>query len=204
MNLLRELRHLALAAALLSGCAPVGEYFWVDALPAPDKERQGCVIRPGDTVGIRVFNQDSLSVRTKVREDGMITVPFLNDVGAAGQSPVELSRRLQTRLKDFIVNPVVTVSLEEVGPLQVSIVGEVVRPGVYQLEQGSGVLKALAVAGGMTPFADKDRIFILRRDHWADANPQPVRIRMTFQRLTQARGRAATFALHGGDVVVVE
>lgn len=193
-----------MVTVLALGCASTGDYFWVDALPPTKAGAEGAVIQPGDTVAINVWKQDAISVRTKVRADGMITVPFLNDVSAAGQSPVDLARRLQTRLKDFIVAPVVTVSLEEVRPLEISVVGEVARPGVYQLEQGSGVLKALALAGGMTPYAAKDRIFVLRQHHWEDASAQPARIRMTFEHLTRARGRAATFALRGGDIVVVE
>jgi polysaccharide export outer membrane protein len=162
------------------------------------------MIGPGDIIGIRVWSQEGLTVRAKVREDGKITIPFINDVLAIGVSPADLARRLQTRLKDFIVNPVVTVTLEEVRPLQVSVVGEVTRPGVYQMDPGSGVLKALASAGGMTPFAGRDKIFVLRSHHWADGSERPARIRFSFDRLSRGEGRAAAFALRGGDVVVVE
>lgn len=191
--------------ALGLGCASTGEFFWVDTLPKPPVEAEdSCVIAAGDVIGVRVWSQDGLSVRTRVREDGKITIPFINDITAAGMAPPDLARRLQTRLKDFILNPVVTVSLEEVRPLQVSVVGEVTRPGVYQLEPGSGVLKALASAGGMTPFASEEKIFVLRSGHWADDPKRPARIRFSFKKLTRGLGRGATFALHAGDVVVVE
>jgi len=187
------------------GCSSVaGDYFWVDSLPPPRNE-DGCLIAEGDLLGIRVWGQESMSVRTRVRDDGMITVPFLNDVPAVGQEPEVLARRLQVRLKDFIVNPVVTITLEEPAPIKVSVVGEVVKPGTYQLEErGPGVLHALAAAGGMTPFADGDRIFVLRYRHWADRPRQPARIRFRFDRLTRGEGRGAAFVLRAGDVIVVE
>ena len=89
--------------------------------------------------------------------------PFVDDVEAAGSTPTDLAARIQARLKDFIVNPVVTVVLEESRPLLVSVLGEVAKPGSYQLDAGSGVLQALAMAAGMTPFADRDRIMVIRQ-----------------------------------------
>ncbi len=196
-------RVLVVALALaVQGCSSAGTYFWADTLP-PAKAGE-CVIAPGDVIGVRVWGQEGMSVRAKVREDGMITIPFVNDVLAAGVPPSDLARRLQIRLKDYVVNPMVTVTLEEVRPLQVSVVGEVTRPGIYQLDPGSGVLKALAGAGGMTPFASKDRIFVLRSRHWADDPGRPARIRFSFDKLSRGEGRSASFALKAGDVVVVE
>jgi len=83
----------------------------------------------------------------------------------------------------------------------VAVLGEVVRPGNYQLESNSGVLQALAIAGGATPFADRDRIMVLRQKPDGSG---AQRIRFKYSSLTQLEGRAATFRLQGGDVVVVE
>lgn len=199
--------HRVLVAALalsVQGCGAAGMYFWADTLPPPPAGVGEFLIGPGDVIGVRVWSQDGLSVRARVREDGMITIPFVNDVAAAGLAPSDLARRLQVRLKDYVVNPVVTVTLEEVRPLQISVVGEVTRPGIYQLDPGAGVLKALASAGGMTPFAAKDKIFVLRPRHWADDPERPARIRFSFDKLRRGEGRSASFALKAGDVVVVE
>ena len=202
MALQRDMAALAVVA--LVACAHSGDYIWVDALketPQPtDKEY---VIGPGDLLNIRVWNQDGISGKMRVRGDGKISLPFLNDVEASGMAPSVLARRIQTRLKDFIVNPVVTISLEETQQLVVSVVGEVTKPGSYPLQPGAGVLQALAAASGMTEFANKDRIFVLRQGYWADS-PNPVRIRFTFKALSQIEGKAATFKLKSGDVVVVE
>jgi len=202
----RPLAPSALLAVFLAaqGCASAGDFFWVDVLPEPSAQPGETVIGPGDTVAVRVWSQDGMSVRTRVREDGFITLPFLNDVSVAGQQPAELARRLQTRLVEFIVNPIVTVSLEEKCPLQISVVGEVARPGLYQLDRSAGVLQALAIAGGVTAYADKERIFVLRQNHWADGNPSPARIRFSLVKLSRAEGRSGTFRLRAGDTVVVE
>jgi polysaccharide export outer membrane protein len=188
---------LVLVATLAAaGCKTVDSNFvWVDRYPDPGAE-VAYSISPGDVLTVRVYNQDGMSAKVKVRSDGMISLPFLNDIDAAGDTPAVLAGRIQARLKDFVVNPVVTVSLDEARPLEVSVVGEVLRPGLYKLEQGSGVLTALAAAGGFSAYADKERIFVVRGG--------TTRIRFTFAALSQAREKAGKFRLRPGDVVIFE
>ena len=81
------------------------------------------------------------------------------------------------------------------------MLGEVVKPGSFILDQNSGVLQALAVAGGMTPFASKDSIMVIRQ---RPEGGNPLRIRFSYDSLVQLKGRAAAFRLQGGDVVVVD
>src|SRR5262249_21681426 len=164
----------------------------------PGTPTSGYIIQPGDVLNVRVFNQPDMSAKAKVRDDGKISIPFLNDVVAAGFTPNALSAQLQQRLKEFINAPVVTISLEEARPFSVSVLGEVNKPGVYAVPLGSGVLQALAAAGGFTQYAARDRIFVVRE------SPQRARIRFQFEELTQAEGKAANFHLRLGDTVVVE
>jgi polysaccharide export outer membrane protein len=186
----------------LAGCRTTGESVPVESLaPSAAPASQEYVLQAGDTISVRVWNQDSITTKAKVRPDGRVSIPFVNDIEAAGATPAVLSARIQARLKDFIVNPVVTVSLDETRPLVVAVIGEVVKPGSYPLDAGSGVLQALATAGGMTPFANKDGIVVIRQK--ADGSGVQ-RIGFTYSGLTQKQGRAATFRLLGGDVVVVE
>jgi polysaccharide export outer membrane protein len=198
---------LRLAAGVLLllgslGCKTTGEYVTVDSLPpSPPRTSQEYLLQAGDTINIRVWNQDSITTRARIRPDGKISLPFVDDVEAAGSTPTALARRIQARLKEFVVNPVVTVSLEEARPLLVAVLGEVTRPGNYTLEPESGVLQALAIAGGMTAFANRSGIFVIRQR--ADGSGA-VRILFTYSELTQLTGRAASFRLQGGDVVVVE
>jgi polysaccharide export outer membrane protein len=192
----RPLAGPPLVLLLLVACAaPAGNFVWVDRYPEPIGDPVYLLV-PGDLVSVRVYNQEGMSGKAKVRPDGMISLPFVNDIQAAGDTTVSLAKRIQLRLKDFVVNPVVTVSLEETRPLEVSVVGEVVRPGLYRLEAGSGVLTALAAAGGFNDFADRTRVFVVRNG--------TDRIRFTYAAMSQARERAARFQLRPGDVVVVE
>jgi polysaccharide export outer membrane protein len=188
----------------LPACKSVGEYVWVDDLPpSPRQVESEYVISSGDIISVRVWGQEAMSARTRVRTDGKISLPFLNDVEAVGVSPTVLAKRLQARLKEFLANPVVTVSLEERKLLPVPVLGEVTRKGTYDLEPGSGVLQALAAAGGMTEYASRNRIFVIRPNTAVEGAPA-MRIRFDYDQLTRATGRGPGFRLQPGDVVVVE
>ncbi|ACL66288.1 polysaccharide export protein [Anaeromyxobacter dehalogenans 2CP-1] len=192
----------AVAATALAACGPTGRYVRAEDLPPAPADAEYRVAR-GDVVGIRVWNQDNMSVeRTRVREDGRVSMPFLQDVPAAGSTPTELSQRIQTQLKTYVVNPVVTVTVVEMQPLRVSVTGEVIRPGVYDLDRGAGVLSALAAAGSFTEFAHRDRVFVLR--HGPAPGDAVTRIRFEYDALVRADRRSAGFRLQPGDVVVVE
>jgi len=186
----------------LSGCLNLGKFVWVDQYEdKPSAQDPGYVVRSGDVLNVVVWNQQQLTTKARVREDGRISMMFLNDVDAAGYKLPILAQQLQTRLKDYINNPVVTVSLEETRPIQVSVLGEVTRTGMLLLDPSAGLLQALSQAGGFTEYAHKDAIFVLRKE---GTTPEPVRIRFTYQALIHTEGRAAAFRLRGGDVVVVE
>jgi polysaccharide export outer membrane protein len=195
---------LLMGATLVIGCSTGGKYVRVEDLPRTMQALGDYRIAPGDVLGIRVWNQPTMSLeRTRVRDDGRIAVPFLQDVEAAGKTPAELAERLQVHLKTYVVSPVVTVTIEEQRPLRVSVTGEVTHPGVYELDRGAGVLSALAAAGSFTEFAHRDRIFVLRRGV-SPGDPTPTRIRFRYEALTQGEKPAAGFQLKAGDVVVVE
>lgn len=187
-------------ALLAMGCARnLGPFVWVDQYteppPAPEKPY---VIEVGDVIQVRVFNQDQLSARQKVRSDGKVSLPLLNDVQAAGYPPVTLTGILENRLKELVKSPVVTISIEESQSQTINVLGDVGRPGSYPLERGAGILQALATAGGLKPDASTDQIFVIRQ------TPTPIRIRFNYEALLHQEGRAAGFKLRPGDVVVVE
>ena len=195
-------------AALITALAVLGgacrhdpsTFTWVDDYKEEAPPDGEYVIHQGDLVNVRVFGQENMSARSRVRADGKISLPFLNDVTAAGFTPVVLSAQLQTRLKDFINNPVVTISLEEIRQVPVSVLGEVPRPGIYMLDPNAGVLQAIAAAGGFTNFAGKD-LFVLRTPQ---EGGKPQRIRFDYGAVSQAAGKGAAFKLRPGDVLIVE
>jgi polysaccharide export outer membrane protein len=200
VTLTRTLPAAVLLAWTTAGCAPVvGNYVWVEAYrPKDDPAGDQFLIKPGDLVEVHVFNQDQMSGKARVRSDGKITLPFLNEVQVSGYTPSALVGQLETRLKEFVNAPLVTVAVEEAKPAPISVIGKVTRAGQYPLESSTSVLQALALAGGLTEFARKDQIFVLR------AGPPPLRIRFRYESLFLTGSQAASFRLMGGDIVAVE
>jgi polysaccharide biosynthesis/export protein len=188
-------------ASLVGGasCAGPGQFVWVEQYRDPEANKQpSYVLAPGDTVQVKVFGQEGMGATTRVRTDGKITLPFLNDVQAEGYEPSVLAQQIQARLKDFINEPVVTVSVESAREMQVLLVGEVQRPGLTPLPAGAGVLAGLLAAGGLTDFANEEMIFVVRRA------PQPARIRFTYESLIKPSGPATVFKLKSGDLIEVK
>jgi polysaccharide export outer membrane protein len=199
------LRFALVSLMLVAGCASGGAYVQVDDFPAEAAAPTGPYqIAEGDLLGIRVYGQEALSGSVRVRSDGKISLPFVNEHQAAHLTPTALAGLLQASLKTFLVNPVVVVSLEERHPARVSVLGAVVLPGLYPLRPGTGVLHAVAQAGGLTRFADRDGIFVLRASPDRLSHRSTTRIRFAWKALASGRGPAAAFELREGDVVVVE
>lgn len=198
---------LIVVATTLSACLHAsGPFLWVEDVPAA---RRGSLaayrIREGDVLGIRVLNQEAMSVAgARVRADGYVSLPVIQDVSVARVTPAEAAGRIGAKLKAYVLNPIVTVTLEEPVGLNVSVLGEVARPGVYDIDGNAGVLRALAAAGGLTPFADREGIYVLRAGYWSSPGSPPARIRFRYQQLARGGEAAAGFRLASGDVVVVE
>lgn len=203
----RLARRSVLAISLLSGGGAAGcgagSYVWVDhlgdAATAPSLE-SAYLIAAGDLLNIRVYDQDAVSSRARVSPDGKITLPLVGELLARGQTPSALARQIEIRLKPFIVAPSAAITVEEAQPLKVSIVGEVVHPGVFPITPGTGVIPALALAGGITEYASHDGIFVLR----PRAAKGVLRVRLAYDDLTRGVGRGQLFVLQSGDTVVVE
>lgn len=189
-----------LALALCAACSSGGRFIWYTALPraewgSPPPEY---VIGVGDSLSVRVYEQEGVSGNLKVRSDGRVTVPLIGEVVAAGKHPSAFARELEGQLKRFIVSPRVTVSVESSQPVSITVLGEVKSGGTMQLDPPPLLLQALARAGGLTEFADDERVFVIRQ--------QPVfrRIRFTYEAVVNNENGAAGFPLRTGDVVVVE
>lgn len=192
----------ALATTVLLACSGPGQFVWVDDYkPAPVDPSSSYALAAGDVIQVKVFNQDQLTTKAKIRADGKVSLPLVNDVPAAGLTPTRLGADLQGRYKEFVKAPLVTVSVEETRPAVVYVGGEVTKPAAYPIESCSGVLQAIVTAGGLTVNARYDRIFVLRQ---TSAGANPSRIRFTYQALSRLEGRASQFKLIPGDVVVVE
>ena len=199
----RACRAILFAGALIAcieGCG-AGSYVWVDAFPAKGGEVEGAyTVASGDLLNIRVYNQDTISTRGRVGTDGKIAIPLVGEIDAKGLSPATLSRQIEERLRPFIVSPSVSILVEEAQPVKISVLGEIGHAGVISVPPGTRLLQVLALAGGITEYATRDRIFVLR-DVKAG---EPLRIRFTYQDLIRGVGRAGSFRVESGDAVVVE
>jgi polysaccharide export outer membrane protein len=200
MNLRRLAQTQCIAAVIAIaavGCAGTGPYVWVDSLPAQAAGGGDVLIADGDVLNVRVFNQDPLSTKERVRSDGRISIPVIGEIVARGKRPAQLAAEIQDRLKDIVKVPSVIVTFEAGTDVKVSVVGEVRNSGVFQVEPGSNVLQALAAAGGLNDYADSDKVFVVRKS-------LPQRVRFRYSDLRSADPKSIQFTLQGGDVVVVE
>jgi polysaccharide export outer membrane protein len=187
---------------LTAGCGG-GTYIWVDDIPSQhftQRVEGSYVVAPGDVLNVRVYGQEAMSSRVKVRADGKVAMPLVGEVMAKGRTTEDLAAFLATKLKDFVNIPSVAVTVEEVAPIHVTVIGEVARQGVFPLEAHSSVVDALALAGGPTEFA-APRVSVLSRE---TATGPVNRIRFGYDALLKGEGKAAIFALQTADVVVVE
>jgi polysaccharide export outer membrane protein len=184
---------------VVAACSGTGQYVWFDQLPQDRlMSSNDYLIDVGDVVNIRVLGHDEMTVRQRVRSDGRIALLLIGEVGAAGKRPGALRAELEGRLKDFIVSPSVVVNIDESQPPTVLLLGEVARPGGYPLENDLRLAHALALGGGLTEYASRTSIYVVRD------RPAPIRIRFTFDAVSRNVGRAGEFQLHAGDVVEVE
>ena len=193
---------LLLAALSAAGCG-AGAYVWVDQLDAVSAAvapESAYLVASGDLLNIRIYDQDAITTHCRVSPDGKISVPLVGEMDARGQTPAALAAQISLRLKPFIVAPSVTITLEEAQPSKISLVGEVAHPGVFPITAGTGIVQALALAGGLTEYASHDGIFVLR----PRATKGMLRIRIAYDDVTRGIGRGPTFQLQSGDTVVVE
>ena len=120
-------------------------------------------IGAGDVLRISVWKEEGMDQEVLVKPDGGITFPLAGDIQAIGLTTHELTDALKSKLRRYIPNPVVTVSVLQSISNKIYVVGKVNRPGEYNATHYMDVLQALSLAGGLTPYAESDEIKIIRR-----------------------------------------
>lgn len=199
LSLARKLLPAALCLAASGACSAPGQYVWFSSLPTAAADgRADYLINVGDTVDVRVLDRENVSVKEKVRPDGRLAIPIIGEVEARGKRPSALRAELEGRLKDFYVSPSVTINVVDVQPMTVLLLGEVAHPGAFLVAQNVPLAHVLALGGGLTEYAARDSIFVVREQ------PTPQRIRFTYQAVMRNELRAGEFPLHPGDLVEVE
>ena len=155
---------LLVVLALAAGCSPkIPNY---DYAREPDPRNKELVLGVGDVIGINVWENQNLSVEATIRADGTITMPLVGDLKAAGETPTSLKTRIKTQLQAYVKmqGTEVTVAVKSWKSYRFTIQGEVSKAGVFSSDQFLTVSDALALAGGLTRFAKRNEITLLRKD----------------------------------------
>lgn len=159
------------------------------------------LIGPGDTLEITVWREPDLSTAATVRPDGRITIPLVEDLPAAGKTPMELADLIEARLSAYLQDPVVLVTVSSgLGDLgqQIRIVGEAAAPTAVAYRSGMTLLDAIIAAGGLSRQADGDAAVILRR---TETGYQEIPVRLA--RLVREGDSTANVALSPGDTIII-
>jgi polysaccharide export outer membrane protein len=183
--------------ALATGCAEPIKY------PVDYSVPSSFLLGPEDLLVVTVWRNQDLSREVVIRPDGMISMPLIGDVKAAGLSSDVLAKRIAERLTEFMSSPTVSVQVKEVNSYFIYVMGEVVKPGKYSLKSYATVLQGVSLAGGFTPFASRNKMQVVRNVEDGNGRGQEVRIPAGFSNLTSGTGPVGNFVLKSGDTIVV-
>ena len=165
------------------------------AAQAPPPDDHPFILGAEDQISVMIYNSPEFSGAHMIRPDGKITVPFLGDVVAAGFTPLELSNSIKERLKKYIVDPDVSVSVTQVNSKRYYIQGEVGRTGGFPLLVPTKVLEALVNAGGFKDFANQKKIVIMR--------VTGERLNFNYKEVIQGKKMEQNIYLKPGDIIIV-
>jgi polysaccharide export outer membrane protein len=155
-------------------------------------------IGPQDILRIDVWKEAEVSRAVPVRPDGKISLPLLNDVQAAGLTPMQLSVVIADGLKKYMNDPQVTVSVSEINSRRIYVTGEVTRAGAFPLLPNMTVLQALSSSGGFTQFAKLKNIYVLRIE-----DGKQVKLPFNYKEAVNGKKPEQNVLLQPGDVIVV-
>jgi polysaccharide export outer membrane protein len=167
---------------------------------------EGCpgtyVIGPEDVLDIAVWNNPEITRTVPVRPDGKISLPLLNDVQAAGFTPMQLRENLTKALAAYLAQPAVSVLVREIHSVKVTVIGQVKTPGRYELKGRATVLDVLAMAGGLNEYAARTRIVVLRQEMTTTRQIPFPYDKLTAKNASKS-GAQGNFCVQPGDVVLV-
>jgi polysaccharide export outer membrane protein len=186
--LMKKLRFLALFLLALNGMAQAQD----PTVPS------GYKLQPGDVLTVNVWKETDLKDEVLIRPDGGLSFALAGELQVAGHTVAELTAMLEQRIRKYIPDAVVTVSVKAATGNRIYVIGKVNRAGDFPLIGSIDVMQALSLAGGATPFADTNGIRVLRRDGGHQTS-------LTFRYGDVERGRKLeqNVLLQSGDTVVV-
>lgn len=172
---------------------------WAETAPPSPAAGDAYTVKPGDLLAISVWKEPDLQGPVLVRPDGQFSFPLAGQFDARGKTVQQLQQQVTERLKKFISDPVVTVTVQDIKGNKVYVLGQVQKPGEFIVNPRVDVMQALSMAGGTTPFANLGDITILRRDDQGQQRAIPFR----YGEVVRGRNLAQNVMLQAGDVVVV-
>ena len=155
-------------------------------------------IGPEDLLDISVWKEKDLQKEVLVRPDGWITFPLVGNIEAKGKTALQLQEEITQWLKQYIPNPVVSVSVKKISGYKIFVIGRVNKPGDYVVGRYIDVLQALSLAGGLTPFAEEGNIKIVRKQRGKETI-----LRFNYAEVKKGRRLEQNITLQSGDVIIV-
>ncbi len=165
---------------------------------SPEAFGQEYVVGPGDQLGISVWRDDMLTKTVLVLPDGKITYPLIGELVVGGKTLGEIKKELTNKLATYVVDADISVEVRQSNSLFVYIIGRVNAPGRQMLLADTTVLQALAMAGGLNPFADEDDIKVFRRE-----KEKTLMYRFRYSHVAEGRHLEDNILLKRGDVLFV-
>jgi polysaccharide biosynthesis/export protein len=156
------------------------------------------LIGPGDVLGIEVWKDPALTRTVVVLPDGRISVPLIGEIAAGGKTVARLKKEIEQKISRYVPEPVLTLEVKQSNSLYIYVLGRVNTPGRSLLTANINVLQALAMAGGINPFANKNQIKVFRREA-GGTRIYPF----TYGEVTEGKRLEENIELKRGDVVFV-
>ncbi len=167
--MIRKVVLVAICGLLGSSCATkdlrIQEFRVAAGTPDPAKPpEEFYVIGAGDGLSINIWKEPTLSGTVKVRPDGFVTLPLINEVQVVGLTTGQLRKTLEEKYKEYTTDPFVTIRIEGIASSEVFLLGQVGKPGAFPLVGNESILQLLTRAGGLSVFANRSNIRVVRRD----------------------------------------
>jgi len=156
------------------------------------------VIGPEDVLYIHVWKEEVLTRTVPVRMDGKISLPLIQEIKAAGLTPLQLKEVVMRKLRDFVENPIVSITVVEANSFKVYVTGLVRNPGVYRLRSETTVTQIISLAGGFTEWANPKKILVVRKEEGREK-----RMKVNYKKIMNGSDTSSDVILKTGDTIIV-
>ena len=187
-----------LLAGVLLVSGPLAAFGQEEVSVVPKKPRGDYNLGAGDLVQVVVWKNEDVSGEFRVRPDGKFSMPLIGDILAEGSTADSISMQVEQKLKLFIESPYVSTIVVEAASNRIYVLGEVVNPGAYAVDGSLTVLQALALAGGFTEFASKEKMVLVR-----GVGVVQISTKLSYSKILRTPGEESNPIMERGDTLVV-